>query len=76
MKAITIIGIILILLGLIGFVFQGISYTKEKTIVDVGPIKAKTEEKETIPLSPIMSAALLGSGVALVAFGRKSTGQT
>ena len=76
MKTIRIVGIILILLGVLGFVFQGISYTKQKTIVDIGPLEARSEEKKTIPIHPVVSAALLGSGVVLLVFGRKSTGQT
>jgi hypothetical protein len=32
------LGIILIVLGIAAFVFQGISYTTEEKVLDVGPL--------------------------------------
>ena len=67
-----IVGILLIVLGIIALIFGGISYTREETLVDLGPIQAKTETRETIPLPPILGAlALVGGVVLLVADSRK-----
>lgn len=63
------VGVVLIVLGILAFVVQGISYTTEKEIVDVGPLELKTEERKTIPLSPVLGGLALVGGIALVAVG-------
>ncbi len=69
-----ILGIILIVLGIISFAYQGISFTKKEKIIDIGPIEATKEEKKTIPLPPILGGLLIAGGViVLVAGSRKST---
>lgn len=71
MKAPMIAGILLILLAIIAFSYQGITYTKREKVLDIGPIQATTEKKETIPLPPILGALALAGGVALVFVGSK-----
>jgi hypothetical protein len=71
MKAPTLIGIILIILAVIAFSFQGITYTKREKVLDIGPIEATAEKKETIPLPPVLGAAALIGGIALVFVGSK-----
>ena len=67
-----IVGITLIVLGIVAFVFQGITYTTQKNVINVGPIHATAEEKKTIPLPPVLGAiALVGGIVLLVAAGKK-----
>jgi hypothetical protein len=50
--------------------YQGITYTKREKVIDVGPLQATTEKKETIPLPPIVGAIALVGGIALVFAGR------
>lgn len=64
-------GIILIVLGVIALAYGGISYTRERTIVDVGPIEARAETRETIPLPPVLGALALIGGVALMIAGSR-----
>jgi hypothetical protein len=71
MKAPTLIGIILIILAVIAFSFQGITYTKREKVLDIGPIEATAEKKETIPLPPVLGAVALIGGIALVFVGSK-----
>jgi uncharacterized protein YjbJ (UPF0337 family) len=71
MKTPTLVGIILIVLAVIAFSYQGITYTKREKVLDIGPIQATTEKKETIPLPPIVGAVALIGGVALVVVGSK-----
>ena len=65
------VGIILIVLAVIAFSYQGITYTKREKVLDIGPIEATAEKKETIPLPPILGAAALLGGVALIFVGSK-----
>ena len=69
---VKIVGIILIVLGVVALVFQGITYTTQKNVINLGPIHATAEEKKTIPLPPVLGAiALIGGIVLLVAAGKK-----
>lgn len=72
MKATTIVGIVLIGLGILGFVFGGISYTHEKKDVDLGPIQVTHKETKTFPVSPVLSTVALVAGVGLVIVGARS----
>jgi hypothetical protein len=67
-----ILGIALIVLGVIAFAYQGITYTTQEKVLDVGPLKATVEKEKTIPLPPIVGAAALAGGIVLLAMGRKS----
>jgi hypothetical protein len=72
MKTYTLIGIILIVIGIIAFTYQGITYTTREKVVDIGPIQMTAGKTKTIPLPPIVGGiALLGGIVLLVAGGKK-----
>ena len=73
MKPMTIAGILLIVLGIIGLVYQGIGYTKRKDVLDVGPIHATKDSHETIPIPPVLGGIALVGGIALLVIGAKST---
>lgn len=73
MKAATILGIALIILGVVAFAYQGITYTTQEKVLDLGPLQATVDKKQTIPLPPIVGGlALVGGIVLLVAGARKS----
>lgn len=65
------LGIVLIVLGLFGLVWGGISYTTRETVVDIGPIHATRDKTHNIPLPPIAGAVALIGGVVLLAAGSK-----
>jgi hypothetical protein len=73
MRPATVIGIILIVLGILGFIFKGISFTTEKEVADVGPIEIRSEETETIPIPEILSGIAVVGGIVLVVVGSKKT---
>jgi uncharacterized membrane protein HdeD (DUF308 family) len=72
MKTYTLIGIILIVIGIIALAYQGITYTTREKVVDIGPIQINADKTKTIPLPPILGGiALIGGIVLVVAGGRK-----
>ncbi|NCC04234.1 MAG: DUF3185 domain-containing protein [Proteobacteria bacterium] len=71
MKTISIIGILLIVIGIAAFAYQGITYTTQEKVVDLGPLQMTAEKKRTIPLPPIMGAIALAGGVVLLIVGKK-----
>jgi hypothetical protein len=72
MKAATIVGILLIVLGIIGYATGGLSFTHEKKVVDAGPVQISRKTQDTLPLSPILSTVSLIAGLGLVVVGAKS----
>ncbi|HSQ60312.1 MAG TPA: DUF3185 domain-containing protein [Acidobacteriota bacterium] len=67
------LGLILVLVGVLALVYGGISYNRQKTIVDVGPFTATATEQKNIPLSPIIGGIALIGGVLLLVAPRKRT---
>jgi len=72
MKTASLLGFVLIILGVLALAYQGITYTTHKKILDVGPIQATKEEHNTIPLPPIIGGLALVGGIALVVAGGKA----
>ena len=60
MKPITWAGIVLVVVGVLALAYQGINYTREKKVVDMGPMHVTTESQERIPLPPIIGGLALG----------------
>ena len=60
------IGITLIVLGLVSLLMGGFRWTEDKTVVDVGPIKATAEEHKTLPIPPVIGALALIGGIAVL----------
>jgi hypothetical protein len=71
MKPPTVIGLILIVIGIIGFAIGGFSYTHEKQDAKVGPLDISHKQTSTVPIPPILSGIALVGGIALVAVGVK-----
>ena len=71
MKTATLVGILLIVLGIVSLAFQGITYTRHRKVVDLGPIHATTETRERIPLPPILGGIALVGGLSLVIVGAR-----
>jgi hypothetical protein len=72
MKSATIVGILLIIVGIIGFVIGGIPFTHEKKDVDLGPVQVSHEQKSTVPIPSILSTIALLGGIGLVVVGVRS----
>ena len=59
-------AIVLIVIGVIALAYGGISYTREKKVLDIGPLEATTQTRETIPLPPILGVAAIAGGVVML----------
>jgi hypothetical protein len=71
MRPISLVGVVLIVLGLVALVYQRVTYTKRDTIVDIGPIHATAEREHTVPLPPIVGIVSVAAGVVLLVAGRR-----
>ena len=71
MKATTLVGVLLIILGIVGLAYPRISYTTREKVIDLGPIEATKETKKSIPLPPILGGLSLAGGIVLLVAGGK-----
>ena len=60
------VGIIFIVLGVLALAYQGIRYTTQEKLIDIGPLKITAKEKKTIPLPPIVGGVALVAGIVLI----------
>ncbi|HVT79459.1 MAG TPA: DUF3185 domain-containing protein [Phycisphaerae bacterium] len=67
-----IVGIVLIVLGVIGLAYQGISYTTRERVADVGPIHVDADKTHTVWIGPTLGIVALVGGAALLITGRKA----
>lgn len=64
-------GFVLVILGILMLVYGGITYNRERTVVDLGPIKATATEQRNIPFSPIIGAIAIVGGLVMVMATRR-----
>jgi hypothetical protein len=72
MNPIKLLAIGLLVVGILGLAYGGFSYTKDTTVVKLGPIEISAKEKQTvnIPMWAGIGAIVVG-GLLLVLGGRK-----
>jgi hypothetical protein len=71
MKSTTSIGIVLAVLGWLALAYQGITYTRDKNVADLGPVQVTAAIHEPIPLPPILGGLALAGGVVLLVVGAR-----
>jgi hypothetical protein len=71
MKSTTVLGIVLVVLGILALIYQGFDYTRQKNVIDVGPIHATADTQGHVPLPPIVGGLALAAGAVLLAMGAR-----
>jgi UDP-N-acetylmuramyl pentapeptide phosphotransferase/UDP-N-acetylglucosamine-1-phosphate transferase len=71
MKIITVVGIILIVVGIVGLIWGGVNYTSSRNAVNLGGMQIEVNETSHIPLSPIAGGVALFAGIVLIVVGRR-----
>jgi hypothetical protein len=70
-KLISWAGILFVILGALALAYQGINYTRQKKVIDVGSVHLTTETHERISVPPILGGLALVGGVVLLVMGSK-----
>jgi hypothetical protein len=70
MKTTTLLAVILIVVGVIAFAYQGFTYTTREKVVDIGPVHVTAERTKTLPLPPIVGTIAVVGGLVLLVAGR------
>ena len=72
MKSITsIIGILLIIIGILTLAYQGFTYTEHQNIAQIGDVKVTADTQKTVYFPPIFGGLSLIAGIILVITARK-----
>jgi hypothetical protein len=66
MTARRIVGLVLIVAGIAVLVWGGVFWTDRDTVINAGPLKVTTEEREGLPLPPVVGAIALVGGIVLL----------
>jgi uncharacterized membrane protein len=73
MKPQSIVGVLLVAIGIIAFAYQGFTYTTREKAVDLGPIQITADKTHTVSIPPVVGAVALIAGLVLLATsGRKA----
>jgi hypothetical protein len=71
MKPQLLLGIILIVIAVLAFAYQGITYTSREKIIDLGPLQMTADRTRTLPLPPIVGGVALIGGIVLLVLGSR-----
>ncbi|HYV53673.1 MAG TPA: hypothetical protein VE933_03695 [Chitinophagaceae bacterium] len=67
-----ILGIILVVLGVLMFVFGTVTFTRKEKVVDAGPVEINKKEKHTVAWPNYAGGFIIAAGVVvLLAAGKK-----
>lgn len=73
-KVIAILGIVLMVIGAVSFIWGGITYRDREDLIELGDLDVEVETKERIPLPPLVGAVALTGGLLIVVYSRKIEG--
>jgi len=68
------VGIVLVILGVVGLAYGGVTWTTKEKVVDLGPLQVTHDKTQSLPLPPVAGGVCLITGVVLlVAAGRQKS---
>ena len=67
MSAKRAIGAALIVIGLIALSLGGVFWTRDKKVLDVGPLEVHDQQREGVSLPPVLGFVTLVGGIVLIA---------
>ena len=70
MKALTIVGVLVALAGLLALIYPNIPTGTKQDVLRIGPVQSTIETKQYYVVPPVVAALVLAGGVALVVFSR------
>lgn len=67
----NILGIALIVLGIVSFIYQGVNYGEEQHTAKVGPMEVTATTEKVIKLPPYIGGIALVVGLVLIVVARR-----
>ncbi|MGD9592418.1 MAG: hypothetical protein AB7V32_07855 [Candidatus Berkiella sp.] len=69
-SVINIMGIILIVVGIVAFSYQGFSYNKKEEVAKFGDLQITAQTKERVSFPPMLGGICLVGGIVLLIVGQ------
>jgi len=70
MNVAVLVGIALVVFGAVVLAYDGIPYTEEDTVIDIGEFEMRTTQEKRIPGSPLIGGLAIAGGVLLMLVSR------
>lgn len=68
---INIVGILLIIFGIVTFAYQGVTYTQQEKVAQVGSLEVTANTEKTIYFPPLLGGLALVAGIVLLIISKK-----
>lgn len=72
MRILSLIGVLLVILGIAALAVGGFTFFTTERVVDAGPLQIDVQKPHTIILNPLVGIVAAVAGVALVLADRRS----
>ncbi|MDB5913059.1 MAG: hypothetical protein JWP22_1734 [Ramlibacter sp.] len=73
MNSVKLVGAALILAGVLGLAYGGFSFTKETTVVKLGPLEISAREQQTVNIPLWAGVGAIVAGVLVLVVGGKKS---
>lgn len=67
---VTIVGLILIVVGIVLFAYQGFTYTSREKVAQLGDLQLTADTQKKVFFSPWVGGLSVAAGIVLVVIGR------
>jgi len=74
MKPLTIVGLVLLILGIAALAYPQIRYRDREQVLKIGPLQATAETERSVPIPPILGWGLVVAGAGAIATGAMQKG--
>ena len=65
------VGIVLIVIGVVLFIWTGFTYTKKEKIIDAGPIQVSADREKSVNWPPYAGGVVLIAGLVIFLGSKK-----
>ncbi len=72
MRGVTVLGILLVVLGVGALLFGHFTYSETKPVLKAGPLQINSQEDHTIWIPTAAGAVVILAGLGLLAAGRRT----
>ncbi len=76
MRPLGIVGIILIIVGIVGFAYGGFDFSTKKKDAQLGPIEISHQQNHGFAIPPVISGLCVVGGIVLLIFGARGAGSS
>ena len=73
MRNLTLIGVILVVLGIAGLIVQNVTFTENKKVLDFGPLQIRADEQHNVPIPTIAGLVAVMAGLGMIFASRRYT---